>query len=655
MAACCKKTASVHMGALIFICLALFANSLQNEFVWDDTWLIPDNPHLCRLANIPRFFTPHYWNHQHPFSGLKDYRPIRTTTFALDYFFWKQNPAGYRLTNIVLHVINVLLVYGLIGLLTRNAFDPRRPSPPPLLCYLPFWVALLFAAHPVHTEAVVFIKNRSDLLACLFYLISFIVFVRGLLQDTGRLRVFSRLLAWGCFCLALLSKEMALTLPAVLMLYALCFLSGKKRSQALWGGLPFWLLALLFLWFRNSALLISPVDQSGIDISLWQTGQMVFKTMGVYFYLLVFPVNLAVEHMFSKPTSFFQPFVLFPAAAAAMLSVLMLVIHKKSRLASFGIGWVLLTLVPAANFVYLASRPIAEQRLYLPSLGFCLLLSVCLHWFLVTERPFLRLKNAVVLFVFIVIVTFYADRTIDRNRHWKNELVFGLTAVKQSPKNSRVHYNLGLALANNGGLNGAVHHFQKTLNIDPSDPEAYYNLGLAFAKKGEPEKAAHSFKAALQLLPDYDQPYVGLALVEANKGKLEKAIRHFRSALKINPDNPNVLMGLGVVLFQAGRIEEATKQLSSALQVEPNNANAHYNLGLALVEKGRFEEALGHFLETVRLSPGDADAYYNIGSLYRALGDKKQANRYYAAAIALNPDYESRLKTGSQQDLPPKF
>jgi len=165
---------------LVTVCLALFANTLANDFIWDDSTLIPENHYIKTTENIPLFFTPRYWNDLHPISPSGQYRPIRTISFTMDYCFWKLNPAGFHLTNLLLHGINVILIYCFVLTLTGHArsYKTNMAFKQGWFFSIPFLTALFFAAHPIHTESINFIKNRSDLLTLLFFLASFILFIR---------------------------------------------------------------------------------------------------------------------------------------------------------------------------------------------------------------------------------------------------------------------------------------------------------------------------------------------------------------------------------------------------------------------------------------------------------------------------------------------
>ena len=172
-----RKQHILSVIALVFLCGIVFANTFENSFIWDDADLIAQNSYIRSLKNIPLFFTPQYWNHHQEISTKGQYRPVRTVTFALDYAFWKLNVKGYHLTNLLLHTLNVILIYFLmLRLLCLSSYEQRPKETAGWfdICGLAFATAILFATHPIHVESIAWIKNRSDLLTLLFYLLSFL-------------------------------------------------------------------------------------------------------------------------------------------------------------------------------------------------------------------------------------------------------------------------------------------------------------------------------------------------------------------------------------------------------------------------------------------------------------------------------------------------
>ncbi len=632
---------TVQTAVLILVSLLLFANTLPNGLVWDDTWLIADNEYIRSWENIRLFFTPRYWTELHPIPSPGQYRPIRTLTFAVDYFFWEDNPFGYHLTNLFLHMLNVLVIYMLLSHLLIAAKGAgnmdrgwRRG--------VPFLAALLFAAHPVHTESVNFIKNRAELLAGLFFLLSLSLFIKTALGEKK-----TKAVLWGSFSmmffgLALLCKETALALPPILIAWAACFCSGKTRTSAFIKTVPFWAVVPVFFWFRYTFLQTVPVNACASP-GLWQNALAVSKTLGYYFYLLCFPVTLNADIPFVIPETIFCPAVFLPALTVFMLGLLIVMICRRKRVFCFSLFWIFLTLVPIANLVYLSSRPLAEQRLYLPSLGFCLLLAFIFSGFFIRRESFFRGQNLIAIVCLSAVFSFYAVQTVSRNRDWQNERTFFSQMVAGSPQSARAHIGRGYALVAAGRLQGALKHYYVALSTKPETAEIHYNLGIILSRLGMPEPALRHFLAAARLQPENAEAHYQAGNIYLQQAKTDKALTAYRQALILDPDYAPAHYNLGIALTEKNRPQEAMNHYRTALQINPDHADAHHKLGVFLAGQGHLEEALWHFFAVTRLSPQKPDAYYNIGSIYKYQGKAEKARRFLAKARTLGATAEEAV------------
>lgn len=629
----CKKHA-VQIAVLSAVCLALFGNTLLNDFIWDDIPLISDNKYIRDCANIPLFFTPDYWNNLYPLSGRGDYRPVRTTSFALDYAVWKQNPVGYHFTNLLLHTINVILVYFWVVLFfNHKALNQSGQS---WFLSLSFLTALFFAAHPVHTESVSYVKNRSELLCFLFFLVTFFVSRNFIAQKNIGKALILLMGALVSFCLAILSKEVALVFPAIFIAYVVCFLAPEKRTRAIIKTIPLGGLICLYFWSRHAMLLTTA--KINIPIGIWEHGLAVLQTIGYYFWLMLFPVGLNAEHIFNIPDSLFSTTVLWPAIAVSLLLVLIVVSYKQSRLLCFGLCWIFLAILPMSNLVYLVLRPIAEQRLYLPSLGICLLLAMGLRkMYLDAIARSRRFKKFTAIAIVCAILLFFTAQTVRRNVKFNNAIRFYSVTIENSPNNLRAPYiQLGNKLLAKGRVDEAIANYQYGASLHPNDPNIHYNLGLVLAQKGDFEAAARHFQTVLQLDPVDRGAQYGLGAALIKMGDFDQAARHFNAVLKSVPDDAGARMGLAVVATLKGYPAEAITHYHLVLQATPDNANAYVGLGFCLFQAGLVDEAIEAYRAAVRLKPDYADAYYNLGRIFRELGDTDMARQYEEKAAGIS-------------------
>ena len=624
-----KPLQVIQLLALAAIAAVVFGNTLGNELLWDDTALIRDNTFIRQWRNIPSFFTPRYWNEAHPFAG--HYRPVRTVTFALDYSLWGLNPAGYHATNILLHVVNVLLIFYLARLML-GAAGPGRAGP----AVFPFLAALFFAVHPIHTESINFVKNRSELLALLFSLLSLLLFVRHFAPGRDWSRRARLAGAWFCLVPALLSKEAALTLPGVALWYAVCFFPGRALGRALVRVLPFGLIMLGYFWFTQTFIQPATAAAVGAPVpsGLMQQALTVVKTAGIYVKMLAAPFALNAEHAFAIPVSPLTPSVLLSLAVLALIAAGCLWLYRRERVAVFAVGWIFLTLLPASNLIYLASRPIAEQRLYIPSAGFCLLLGYGL------ARLWGRSgRTAVVAGLLTTIVAgLYAGVTVHRNTDWRDALTFYSKTLAANPNSARMHCNLGYKLCERGDYEASLKQYWTALRLEPYHAILYNQLGTTLVKAGRLEEATFYYETALRLNPYYPEAHNNLGAELMQAGRVTEAIAHYRESLRLRPYYSKAHVNLALALSALGRSEEAIGHFKKAISVDPDYAEAHFNLGVALVEAGRLDEAADHYRIALRLDPDCAKAHNNLGVVLAVDGQLKAAVFHYRTALRLEPD-----------------
>ena len=440
---------------LILVSIIIFSNTFQNPFMWDDNELIVENRYIKHLKFIPFLFSFTYWKYHHPLTkGF--YRPITTTSFALDYSLWGTNPFGYHLTNLILHILNVMLIYLTLSLLGRGKGEG--------MFSIPFLAALFFAAHPIHTESVSWIKNRSDLLVLLFFLISFMLFIRYTQKRKG---VLPYLVAIFCFILALSSKAVAFSLPFILVSYILCFIPRESYKKAIISTIPFFGVMAGYIIYKLIAPSYAAATNVEYSMAISSKIFLVTKTLGYYFKLLILPINLNAERLLAIPESFFEPGVFISFIVLLIISIITIKTFTREKLISFGLLWIFLTLGPVSNIIFLSARPIAEQRLYIPSLGFCLILALVITklWQSKPTKPIAILSSAFILI-------FYSSATIMRNYDWNDPVAFWSKTLEGSPDSFRAHNNLGKEYYLIGRYEEAITSYNKAIEIYP-----YYALG----------------------------------------------------------------------------------------------------------------------------------------------------------------------------------
>ncbi len=482
--------------------LLLYSNSLFNGFMSDDYDLMDDARLTPGAAG--QLLSPSYWTGI-PEDGRGRFRPVRTASLLADRALYGRSPAGYHLTNALINAAAVVSA----GYFGAMAFGCAEAG---------FYGGLVFAAYPVHSESVDWIKNRSDMLCAVFYFLSLIFLLRYSSGGAGAAGAAALL-----FCvLSFLSKETGGTLPLAAAAAAFLLRGGVERRRGL--KLAAALLAITAAWFllkefwwRKELL----AQAAGVDAYLQL--RLVLYTLGKYLSLLFFPFALSAEQSFDVMSGMPVSSWLALAAFAALGAWAWL---KRDREMAFSLAWVLILLLPVLNLVLLASRPIAEQRLYLPAAGFAWLCALV----------FSRFKAArYALPIGCALLFAFSTATFARNFVWKDDLTFWKAAVRSNPANYRANYNLGAEYQRRGRFEEAIKHY-KTASLDADLPEIYYGLAFCYDRTGDYLRAMQNYlmteKLARRPSPDL---YNNMGIVCEKAGDKRGAEAYYRRAIAVDP------------------------------------------------------------------------------------------------------------------------
>ena len=573
-----KLTASpwLQIMILVFVCAAVYINSLPNGFVFDDYAVIVENKYLKLPGiNLAAFFDQSYFNVA---GGEASYRPLATLSYYLIYAIAGLNPFFYHLLSVLLHAVNVVLIYRLVHWLLRQRFTALTAG-------------LLFACHPALTEAVDAIAYNEDLLAAAFFLAALLFYLRS---STANLR--SRRFNYGCsllfFWLGLLSKEMAITLPAMILLYDLSFRDGADKKSFSWqwilntikarglfyGG--YLAVGLLYVFIRffvlyNPEEAIKPIYGNWVERILFLPAH-IFSFIKLAF----FPVHLTADYVFSYPPHFFAASNLIGFLVVAGLAVGSVFIFKHSRGIFFAIWWFFIALFPVYNIIPIYN-PLAERFLYIPLIGFCMLVAMAFNTLMhqrFSERMPVKVFASVAV---IALLSFYATTTISRNRDWKDSLTLWSKTVITSPDSSIAHGSLGRAYQDLARWADAIRAYKKAIALFPDNYKAYYNLGVLYDRQGDAKEAVANYKRTLAINPAFINAHFNLANIYFNQGLLEAAIRHYRQVTELDPADFEARNNLGVAYARQGKLDQAIAEWQKVLQMDPRNKSAADNLNKA--------------------------------------------------------------------------
>ena len=561
------------IGLLVFISIALYTNSLSNGFVYDDYAIIVENKTIQHLVkNFPAFFSQSYFDIA---AGEASYRPVATLSYYLIYAVAGLSPFLYHLFSLILHLANVILAYLLVDFLLNNR-------------WMALTAAALFAGHPALTEAVDVISYNEDLLAAFFFLLAFWFYLKS---STNRLP--SNRIVYGFslffFLLGLLSKEMAITLPAVILLYDLSFSAETDRQsfsvQLIINTIKdrgfyysgYLIVSLFYLWIRFFIVYdpresIKPVYGSLLDRIIFLPDH-IFSFIKLAFY----PVNLTAEYIFSYPAGFFTVSNLVGFIVVAGLAVWSFFIFKHSKGVFFAIWWFFITLFPVYNIIPIFN-PFAERYLYIPLVGFCMVVAMVFHKAFYQRFSKIALINAVRALGLVALLSGYATITIQRNRDFKDNLSLWSKTVMTTPDSSIAHGSLGRAYQDRGRLAEAIAEYHKAIEIQPDNYKAFHNLGVLHEGQGDLREATANYKKAIAINPAFISARFNLANIYHNQGLLNEAIHHYRKVTELDPADFEARNNLGVTYARKGDLASAIEEWKKVLKIDPQNQSARDNI-----------------------------------------------------------------------------
>ena len=474
----------------MFVSFSVYFNALFGDFVYDDKYQIVDNPWIRDIRNISIIFSRSVWSFLPGLSTTNYYRPLMHIVYMLNYHLFGLKPWGFHLVNILFHCgVSVLVFIVIKRLLTehRDSVSPAYLSPP-------FIAAMLFASHPIHTEAVTWIAGLPDVAFSFFYLLSFYLYI--LFRD-GVKR--GHLLSILSFSVATLFKEPALSLPIMLIAYDYLL---KKSDETILADIkryiPYVVVSGVYLLVRHYTLSSFAPIESYTDLSTYQLIINVFPLFTDYLTSLLWPFDLNFWHAFHPVSSLFEAKGMISVVVAVFFLIVVVAAYRKNRIIFLGLFLSVVPLLPTFYLRAISGKPFAERYLYLPSAGYVFLLAVFLSW---AKAKLPRAAKNITI-VFMVVVGLYSVGTINRNNVWHDNFNLWSDTVKKSPDSATPHNNLGLAYAHQGQLDKAIAEFQTASRVNPDYADAHNNLGLAYAHQGQLGRAIAEFQTVLRLNPD---------------------------------------------------------------------------------------------------------------------------------------------------------
>lgn len=667
-------------GRGIILCLlltaltvAVFWPAMDHDFIYfDDQTYVTENSHVLGGLSWQGI----KWAFSNPVCS--NWHPLTVLSHMLDCQLFGLKPWGHHFVNVLFHALNAALIFALLQQLTGATWRS-------------FFVAALFAVHPLRVESVAWVAERKDVLSGAFFLLTLWAYSRyappkafgaevgsqprKLSGETGS--PISGPLGSGYYWLSLLffvcglmSKPMVVTAPFVLLLLDYWPLNRWRN-----GVLEYWSIGaakqdstaptlhhsttpILRLFLEKIPFLVLAVVASVVTFEVQKADAVIaLETLpigarvenalisyGRYLGKLFWPTNLTIYY--PHPRHWPVANLLLAAGLLLAISMVFFVLRRRSPFLLMGWLWFVGMLVPVLGLVQAGSQAMADRYTYLPSLG-VLILTIWGGYELIRPRKLSGWVIAPVPLCGSAAILLCVLLTRHQLGYWKDTESLFRQATAVTKGNSFALYNLGYSLMKKGRYDEAIYYYREAIRLQSQgaataqvdNVTAHFLLGLAFANNNQWDEAIVCYRKALDIQPGYADAHNNLGNALMAKGQLDEAIGQFQETLRLRPDSADARNNLGNALMAKGQLDAAISQLQEAIRRQPDNAITRYNLGLAYAGLGQWVEAAAQFENAVALQPYFPQARYNLGRSLAELRRWDEAIDHYQNCLALQPDF----------------
>ncbi|XP_060759371.1 protein O-mannosyl-transferase TMTC1 isoform X2 [Neoarius graeffei] len=639
-------------GALLAACALCYGNSLRGEFVHDDVWAIVNNPDMRPASSLRSIFTNDFWGKRMADNtSHKSYRPLCALTFKMNIVLGGMTPFHFHMVNVCLHcAVTALLMHTC----KHYVFEDGR---------LAFLTALLFAVHPIHTEAVSGIVGRADVLACLLFLLAFLSYIRSVsacpVSDffPSTVSPCSLVLCLLLGTSAMLVKETGITVFGVCVLYdglVLCRkplflnLSRSRLKELIRISRPFikracvvsvYVLFILCarLWLMGGSMpLFSEQDNPASFSPFLLTRFLTYSYLLAFnAWLLLAPIVLCydwqvgsiplVESLWDSRNM---------AAVMLALGTFALCLHCVTSLQNMegrevlvGILFLVFPFIPASNLFFRVGFVVAERVLYMPSMGYCILV---VHGLNRLCALLSRWGAAALTVSMLLLLLLFSWKTVQQNETWLSREALFRSGIQTLPHNAKVHYNYANFLKDKGQNQAAIHHYKTALRLYPRHASAMNNLGTLTHNTKEAELY---YRKALDINPQHNRALFNLGNLLKSQGKEEKAEHMLKESIRFGPQFADAYSSLASLYADQKRFTEANEIYTKGIENCPDSSDLHNNYGVFLVDTGDGERAAVHYQHAVQLKPSHYVAMVNLARLLRSSNGSKEAEIWYKRAL----------------------
>ena len=642
---------------LCLVSLVSYWGTLQAGFVWDDNFQIVRNPYLHADHPITKLLFSDVWGYTRGSQvGTSNYyRPLQMLTYRLTYGFAGLNPAVFHGVNLLINCLAVLAVYWLVLELTRRQG-------------LATAVAVLFAVHPIHSEAVIWIAALTELGCALFYFVAFALFLRAekvRAQATSEIRpnkkkrskaatgkAFEGYKWWlagsmVAFACALLWKEMALTFPVLVAAYVFLTSSAanwKRRfGDAMLRSLPFWCVIAAYVPLRIAVLGYFSKVQHPWSLSWLEFVASTVMLTGQYFWSMLVPAQLNAFHVFHAVRSLSDWRLIAGLIFLLVLGIGVRMYARRQSVATFAILWPLITLVPVLNLQGVGENVLAERYLYIPSVGLLLFLA----WGVAELLCRIPARTAKILATVAVCVIATASIAQIRSRvpDWRSDLSLYTSTLRLSPDAGLIHNSLGQLRLDAGDYDAAEREYNVALQLalEQKNPtqvgDAYLGLASAAWRRGQPQRGLELANAGLKAAPELASLQIAHGILLLQLGRMPEAKAELERAAQLSPYDEVILNALGAIAIAEKNYPAALDYFQRCVSIVPNYSSGYNNLGRTYFEMGQPSDAVPNFKRATELEPGNPMFHTNYGVALLRTGDVPTARAEFERALAIDPNY----------------
>ncbi|HOC91862.1 MAG TPA: tetratricopeptide repeat protein [bacterium] len=605
----------VYMLALLVAVVSIYFGSIDNPFVYDDRVIIAENVNLNDIGNLKKLFNHDYFN----ISGERSYRPVATALFFIQTLVGGKNPPAFHITSILLHAANAILLF-----LILSSFANARATA--------FLASLIFALHPIQSEAVNAASFVEDPLAAFFLLAALFAHI-GAKRESGGFSIPRLALASLFYLFAMFSKENAAVFPAVVLVYE--WVSRRKSGfNEIWQSRTayfcyitvFVIFALIrFVLMANSESGALPVYPAG---SFVESAPLILSAFLKYLQMFFFSSGFSLVHCVSNPDTLMTIKPILAMLFYALIFIAGLAFVKSEKYLSFGAFFFLINMIPISNIAPIG-EVIAERYFYMPSMGLSIMLAGA---FMNSGLKLESAKPKIMMLSFLIglcVAFFFGAKTIERNRDWRDELYLWKSAVDVCPDSSKARTGYGRRLVEIGAtpsnLKEAITNLEAAVRLDPRHYEAYLALGTAYWRAGRHDEALKTYYSAYAFHPTNDVRY-NIALLLNSLGRPAQAKPMIEEILITQPDWNAAVYLMGNTLLYLGDIEGARRRYEHVLESEPSHANALGMSGVTYLQAGDFDTAISFFRKVLQIDPNNQAASANLEHAIR-MKDALKKNR----------------------------